>query len=156
MDVCRIITSILVIGFVSVSLQANEVEQCLTYAVSQEHRLEKEDAVKICFDKFKSRLDKNTCYDLVKKKVRPLDSTKLTEEITSTCFYDTTSATDIHSCLSESKKFKSAYNHDDAVFFCYQQFQEKLGKSECLKAANQMIFPLKKEYLKEHCNNSSN
>ncbi|MBY0553777.1 hypothetical protein K2P97_04555 [bacterium] len=156
MDVCRIITSILFIGFVSLSLQASEIDQCLSYAVSQEHRLEKEDAVKMCFDKHKSKIDKNTCYNLIKKKVSALDSSKLNEEITSTCFYDTTAAVDINSCLTETKKFKSAYNHDDAVFFCYQQFQEKIGKNECLNAANQLIFPLKKEYLKEHCNNNSN
>lgn len=156
MDVSGKIISILVIGFVSISLQASEIEQCLSYAISQEHRLEKEDAVKICFEKYKSKIDKNTCYDLIKKKVRSLDSSRLNEDITSTCFYDTTAAPDINSCLSESKKFKSSNNHDEAVFFCYQQFQEKLGKNECLKAAEQLIFPLKKEYLKQHCNNNSN
>lgn len=156
MDVCRIITIILFIGLASLNSQADEIDLCLSEAVSQPHRLEKEEAVKLCFDKLKTKITKNTCYELIKKKVRRLDSSKLNEEITSLCFYETTAATDINSCITESKKFKSPYNHDDAVFFCYQQFQEKLDKNQCLKAADQMIFPLKKEYLQQHCNSNSN
>ncbi|MEQ1721668.1 MAG: hypothetical protein ABL930_00740 [Pseudobdellovibrio sp.] len=141
---------------ISLQLGAQELERCLNYATAQEHRLEKEDIIKICFDKFKTKINKSECYSYLNKKVKSLDSTKLNEEITSVCFYETSQTPDLNSCMSETKKFKSSNNHDEAVFYCYQQFQEKLSKADCLKTANQLIFPLKKEYLTNHCNNNSN
>lgn len=77
----------------------------------------------------------------------------MSEEINSICFYETTPAKDMNSCLAETKKFKNATNHDEAVFYCYQQFQDKLTAKDCLKTADQLIYPLKKEYLRQHCHN---
>ncbi len=155
-DVFRIISIILVGGLVSLELEAQDFEGCLNFATAQQHRLEKEDTVKTCFNRFKTKINKNECYSFLNKKVKSLDSIRLNEEITSVCFYETSKAPDLNSCMNETKKFKSSNNHDEAVFYCYQQFQEKLSKADCLKTANQLIFPLKKEYLTDHCNNNSN
>ena len=56
MDVFRIISVILLGGLISSQLQASELERCLDFAIAQEHRLEKEDTVKICFNKFVLKL----------------------------------------------------------------------------------------------------
>lgn len=130
------------------------LSDCLISASQQEHRLEKEDSVRFCFNKYKESTSKETCYLFFAQKVPKLASTKLNEEINSICFYETTPAKDMNSCLIETKKFKNAINHDEAVFYCYQQFQDRFKQKDCLKTAEQLIYPLKKEYLQQHCNNS--
>lgn len=85
-----------------------------------------------------------------------LNSSKLLEDLKSTCFYETTPSNDIGSCLKETQYFKNTLNHDEAVFYCFQQFQEKLSKNDCLKTAEQMVYPLKKEYLRQYCSDSNN
>ncbi len=156
MDIYRIISTILLVGLISLQLKASELERCLDFAIAQEHRLEKEDTVKICFNKSLLKLNKNKCYSLLNKKVKSLGSTKLNEEITSFCFYEISQVSDLNSCLSETKKFNTSNNHDEAVFYCYQQFQDKTSYADCIKTANQLIFPLKKEYLTSHCKTNLN
>ena len=155
MDVPRFI-SILSIFFLSIAIKATELSNCIYQATYREHRLEKEDSVLFCFNKFKALISKNNCYELLVNKVHPLASTKLNEQVNAICFYETTPASDLKSCLIETKKFKISGNHDEAVFYCYQQFQDNITLKDCLKTANQLIFPLKKEYLLQHCENNSN
>lgn len=130
---------------------AGELARCLFTAGEQQHRLEKENSVRQCFNLYKTYINKETCYLFLDKNVSKLSSTKLNEDINSICFYETTAPRDLNSCLIETKKFKSSGNHDEAVFYCFQQFQEKITRKECLKAADKMIYPFKKEYLRGQC-----
>lgn len=147
------ITFILFSCLISVTATAGELSQCLYSATYQEHRLEKENSVRACFNKYKSFITKDTCYLFLEKKVSKLSSTRLNEDINSICFYETTLPKDLNSCLLETKRFKSSSNHDEAVFFCYQQYQDRISQKDCLKTASQMIYPAKKEYLQQHCYN---
>lgn len=156
MDVSRLIFSILSIYFISSTASARELSACLLSASYQEHRLEKEDSIRYCFNKYKDSINKETCYLFLAQKASQLASIRLSEEINSICFYETTPAKDMNSCLTETKKFKNSSNHDEAVFYCYQQFQDILTQKDCLKTAEQLIYPLKKEYLRQHCRNSIN
>ncbi len=155
MDVRRLIISILSILLISSAAKAEELSQCLGSITTHEHRLEKEEAIRLCFNKFKSVISQENCFIYLAKKVPRLASTKLIEDIKSICFYETTSAKDIGSCMNNTKKFKSSSDHDEAVFYCYQQFQEKIGEKECLKIAEKLIYPLKKNYLIQHCLNNN-
>ena len=132
---------------------AGELARCLFSASEQQHRLEKENSVRQCFNQYKTYINKETCYLFLEQKVSKLSSFKLSEDINSICFYETTPPKSLGSCLTETKKFKSSGNHDEAVFFCYQQYQNRISQKECLTAAEQLIYPFKKEYLREHCEN---
>ena len=122
---------------------------CLNKSSSYTHRLEKENTIRNCFQDLKNHISRDNCFSSLDKfKV----SNGLSEELKSICFYETTLAKNFKGCLTETKKFKGSYNHDDAIFFCVQQFQDNVTSKDCLGAANQMIFPLKKQYLVQHCN----
>lgn len=151
MDVHKIFIFIGVSCLISSAVVAGELARCLFSASEQQHRLEKENSVRQCFNQYKTYINKETCYLFLEKKVSKLSSTKLSEDINSICFYETTPPKNLGSCLVETKKFKNSGNHDEAVFFCYQQYQNKISRKECLNAAEQMIYPFKKEYLREHC-----
>ncbi len=151
MDVTRTTTFFLVFCFLGLTSSAGELAKCLTSATYEQHRLEKENAIRSCFNSYKTYINKDTCYLFLEKNVTKISSTKLSEEINSICFYETTVAKDMKSCLIETKKFKTSGNHDEAVFYCYQQFQDAMNRKECLKVAKQMIYPAKKEYLEQHC-----
>lgn len=154
MNATRLIISILSIWLISTTAIAAELSDCLISASQQEHRLEKEDSIRFCFNKYKTSITKEICYLFLEQRVSKLSLRILNEEISSICFYETTPAKDMNSCLTETKKFKNATNHDEAIFYCYQQFQDRLTQKDCLKTAEQLIYPLKKEYLRQHCNNS--
>lgn len=151
MDVCRIIILSLSFCLISLAVTAGELSQCLFAAGNQQHRIEKENAVRLCFTRYKDFINKDTCYLFLAQKVSKLSSTKLNEDISAICFYETTPAKDLKACLLESKKFKSSGNHDEAVFYCYQQFQNLITQKDCLNAAEQMIYPFKKQYLQQQC-----
>ena len=152
----KIIRLFILLVSCSIGADAADLSRCLSLTAYKQHRLEKEDLIRSCFNQYKLVITKETCHSLLTKKVSKLASTKLSDEINALCFYDTTPAKDMNACLKDTKKFKSTANHDEAVFYCYQQFQDKLTQNECLKTADQLIYPLKKEYLQQHCNNNSN
>ncbi len=128
-----------------------EIDSCLLSTRQREHRIDRQENAKFCIDKFKNSITQSACNELVDKNVVPLASTVLTDEMRGLCFYETTLTTDVGTCLKSAKKFKISANQDEAVFYCYQQFQEKIGKTECLKIADRLIFPAKRDYLKQHC-----
>lgn len=143
---------------IGINALSAELSECLNLATYHKHRIEKEAAIRFCFNKFKSSQSRENCHSLVDKKVSQLGSIRLTEDMRSICFYDTPPTTSLSSCLKDSRKFRSAGNHDEGVFYCYQQFQEKLSQRDCLKTAKAMIFPAKQSYLEQHCkeNESTN
>lgn len=134
---------------------AENINQCLSKAQSQSHRLDRLDEIKTCLTRYVSTLSKNECNSLVEKKSSLWGSIKLTEEARLLCFYETPNGPDIRSCLRDAKKIQDAPRHDEAVFYCYQQFQEKLSLDDCLFTARQMIYPVKMDYLKQHCLNKN-
>lgn len=132
--------------------------RCITNPkLEREHRLDREAAIKDCYERYKSSLTKDLCYKTLKRVVIPMDSFTLTDNIRNICFYEAgPPASDFQSCLKESRQFTKASEHDEAVFYCYQQFQDKISKKDCLKAADQLIYPGKEDYLRQHCMNNSN
>jgi hypothetical protein len=131
------------------------INQCLSKAQSLSHRLDRLDEIKACLTRHVSGLSKNECHSLVEKKSSLWGSIKLTEEARLLCFYETPSGPDIRTCLRDAKKIQDASRHDEAVFYCYQQFQEKLSLDDCLFTARQMIYPVKMDHLKQHCLNKN-
>lgn len=156
MDVCRIIISVFSIILLSQFSAATELSRCLTLAKEHQHRLEKEDSILNCFEKNKQQITRDTCYKSLTKNVIKSVSSKINEQLHSICFYETTYAKNIDTCTQDTEKFKNTLNHDEALFYCYQQFQEKIIKKDCFKIANLLIYPLKKEYLKQYCERDGN
>ncbi len=155
MDVFKLLF-ILILTASALPTKADQFTDCLRIAMSQEHRIEKLNSIRSCFQQYKFSTSKDICYNSIKNLTNKIDSIKLSEELTATCFYEVKIALDIKTCLKESSHFKIAINHDEAVFYCYQEFQNKLNKSECLKTANSLIFPAKKDYLRQHCLTNTN
>lgn len=151
MNVYRFLIAILSLLVLSAPGLATELSRCLSMTNNQEHRLQKEDTIRYCFNKYKVSISKDSCYTALTKQTPKMSSAKLIEEIKSICFYETNSSKDMNSCLSETKKFKNSANHDEAIFYCFMHFQDSLSKKDCIKTASQLIYPLKKEYLKQYC-----
>lgn len=147
----RIFIVLLTLILTGFSAKASSMGSCLALAEAKVHRLDRLDEVKNCLTRYATTLSKNDCHSLVEEKSSDWSSIKLTEEAHSLCFYETSAEKDIRSCLRYTKKLQDASRHDEAVFFCYQQFQEKLNLDDCLYVARQMIYPVKTDYLKQHC-----
>lgn len=132
---------------------ADTLLKCITHPrLEREHRLDREAAILACYERFKPSLQKDLCYKTLKRIVMPMDSFSLTDRVRNICFYDAgPAAKDIASCLKESRQFVKAAEHDEAVFYCYQQFQDSMSTKDCLKTADQLIFPGKEDYLRQHC-----
>lgn len=134
--------------------QADPLQNCLSSSVYHEHRIEKEDNVKFCFDKYKSSITQESCYKSIRRNSLLINTSRLHNFTTSVCFYETTNHASLEACNQAAKKFKGAAEHDEALFYCYQTFQDKVSRKDCLKTSEKMIFPAKKEYLKRHCLNN--
>ena len=155
MDVSRINITLFSIILFSQLLSATELSRCLNLAKERPHRLEKEESILSCFEKNKQQITRQTCYNSITKDITKAVSSKIAEQIRSICFYETTYSKDNDACIKDVEKFKNTINHDEALFYCFQQFQEKIDKKECIKIANKLIYPLKKEYLKQYCERNS-
>lgn len=151
MHVYRIFVSLIFSIFISQSLMATEFARCLVSASERSHRLEKEESLLECFNKNKMNLSREICFKSITQNLPKSASGSFNEQLLSICFYETVISKDVNSCLHDSEKFKITINHDEAIFYCYQQFQEKISKKECLKIANKLTYPLKKEYFKQYC-----
>ena len=148
----RLLVSSMLMIFTS-TLWASGIDTCIKTVLTHPklHRLEKEENIKSCFEINKSKMTQQTCFTNSKKVNQFIRSTLLQTQIKNTCFYDTQSFKNVASCLDATKNFTYATDHDDAVFYCYQTFQDKLNQNGCIDVAQKMIFPLKKDYLKRHC-----
>lgn len=136
---------------ISVNLNANTLEKCLASTAYHEHRLDKENAVNYCFTRYKDSTNKKTCFGLVKKFKVLINNQRLLNRSTQVCFYEAGAFSNIKECLKETKRFAYAVDHDDAVFYCYQTFQDSTNKQQCLATAKEMIYFAKRDYLKNHC-----
>lgn len=140
-----------ILSVFSRGLMAADLGHCLAQAASIEHRIDREESFKFCFNKNKSSTKRELCFQNVEQRKDVIASMTLTEQLKSICFYETSSFLNIKDCVQDSGKFSSASDHDEAVFYCYQMFQDKLTKQQCQKTAKKMIFPAKREYLIQHC-----
>ena len=73
------------------------------------------------------------------------------ENLTQFCFYNVSEFPTLKSCLSRSKNFKTAINHDESLFECIRQFQNEISQIQCLSIAEKMRYPEKLEHLKRNC-----
>lgn len=135
------------------STMAHAIDNCLRLIVTKSdiHRIDKEDGIKNCFEINKAILTKEVCYQKAEIIKNTIHSSRLHSKILNTCFYDVGIFTNVKNCLAATRNFQLANDHDDAVFYCYQSFQESINQTSCLNVANELIFPMKKDYLKRHC-----
>ena len=150
MNVLRyvLLVSLVILGSVS---QADELEKCLATVSTNTHRLEREEAVGRCFTSFTQMTGKDACFGHIEKFKSLVSSTKLSNLALNSCFYESAAYKTMQECMGDTKLFKTASDHDEAIFFCYQNFEERLNKDECTSAAKKLIFPAKREYLLSHC-----
>lgn len=150
-----LVSQILSVVFLSLSRGSfaaeNSFGTCMRTANRFEHRIDRMENIRNCFETEKKNLTAETCLAVVNQKIRDKYTTRFEDELRSICIYETTSLASLEKCEVQADKFRSSYNHDDAIFFCFQQFQEKLSKKQCLNSAAKLIFPLKRDYLKQHC-----
>jgi hypothetical protein len=139
------------IAFSSALLQADELEKCLASVSAGVHRLEREEAVARCFTSFTQMTGKDACFGHIEKFKSLINSTRLQNLALNSCFYESAGYKRMQDCMGDTKLFKKAGDHDEAVFFCYQSFEERLTKEECANTAKKLIFPAKRDYLLNHC-----
>lgn len=137
----------------SFSAFSAELDTCIKTVLSKPklYRLEKEESIKSCFELNKANIDQDTCFEKAKDIKNWVHSTQLQNQMLSTCFYDTKPFKSVAKCTAAARNFPLASDHDEAIFYCYQIFQENLNQNQCVDIADKMIFPLKKDYLKRHC-----
>ena len=135
----------------SLSAQATTLDTCLAVAAKNDHRLNRFDSTLDCFQKSKNVINSDSCFAAVQNLKSGQTSIELNERLRSYCFYDASQFKNVKSCLSKTAAFQLAINHDEAVFECYNQFQENLNQKQCLKISDLLKYPAKKEYLESHC-----
>lgn len=154
MYVTRTFFLVLIFSIFSGVAEANKLDLCLESSLQKSHRLDQEESIRDCFENHKINRSFNSCLQLADKLEKALVSSRFEDEIRNLCFIESTLPESSESCMKATRKFKNPYTHDDAVFMCFQTFQDKMNKPLCLKHVSHMIFPLKKDYLKKHCNES--
>jgi hypothetical protein len=137
--------------FAGVSAGADELEKCLSSVSAMTHRIEREDAVARCFTNFTQTTGKDACFGHIEKFKSLVSSSHLNSLALNSCFYESVSYKSMRDCMQDTKLFKNANDHDEAIFFCYQTFQDRVNKEECTQAARKLVFPAKREYLLNHC-----
>ena len=148
----RNITQIIFILFFSINSFASEkLKKCLDSSVFHEHRIEKEENVMFCFDQFKNLISKADCFSTIESHPNLISTYRLKLYTQNICFYDSKPHENLNTCLKDAERFGRATEHDNALFYCYQIFQEKTSQKECLGVAKKMKFPVKKNYLENHC-----
>ena len=132
------------------------LDACLKKATKVSlHRIEREDQTKECFNSLATKTKRSDCYLSLEKFKNRISSIKLKEDIRAICFYESlVSYKKVSDCMTDVNRFKNAYTHDDAAFYCYQQFQDSISKNDCIQTSQQMVLPAKADYLFKHCLNS--
>lgn len=80
-----------------------------------------------------------------------LKSDFLKEETLQYCFYQLSEFTNLNSCVNKAQNFKTAINHDEALFECVRQHQTSIAPESCRQIAKQMRYPEKSKYLLRQC-----
>lgn len=80
-----------------------------------------------------------------------LKSDFLKEETLQYCFYQLSEFATLNSCVNKAQNFKTAINHDEALFECVRQHQTSIAPESCKQIARQMRYPEKSKYLLRQC-----
>jgi hypothetical protein len=148
-------TLFLLLTFYIFSLaEATPIQKCLAKAHQQVHIIDQSEDIENCFRTFKIQLSVDQCFALSKQEKMKKKSLDLNETLSSICFYETTFFKDTKSCLEKASEFKIATHHDEAVFECYRQFQDYLDMKQCIELSRKLIYPEKRSYLFQQCQNS--
>ena len=109
--------------------------------------LHNEKQVQLCITKKIKNLSIDSCFAEAQK----LKSDFLKEETLDFCFYQVSEFPTLQACTQRAILFKSADNHDEALFECARQHQTTLTKQSCLTIAQKMRYPEKIKYLTRQC-----
>ncbi len=130
------------------------IETCIANARKNGNMIERKQALENCFKFNKNKISKKQCFDFATQINQSLRYSDLAETLNSICFYETTSFDSLQICLSGASNFAIADNHDEAIFDCYRQFQTTLSQNQCIAVSRKLIYPAKKNYLFQHCQNN--
>lgn len=137
------------------ALKAKSLDQCLK-ATFVQHRIERDENTLACFKQQKAFIGSDACFTKVRQIKAAQQSSNLSETLKQFCFYEASIFQSMKTCLLRSSEFSYADNHDEAVFDCYKQFQDRLTKKQCIEASNKLIYPAKKSHLLQQCYNNHN
>ncbi|MBC7742682.1 MAG: hypothetical protein H7061_10820 [Bdellovibrionaceae bacterium] len=144
---------LLVLMLSSASSLAKSFSQCISGANTL-HRLEREDTLLACFQSHKNFLGSDECFNQISKLKVAQRSGILSEKLKGICFYEASIFQNDKLCLKRADEFQNGENHDEAVFDCYKQFQDKLSQKACVEISNKLIYPAKRNHLYQHCMNN--
>lgn len=140
--------------FLSHMALAGEIESCLEQAQKVPYKIDREKRIESCFRFNKAKVSHQRCFNLAAQANDPKKSLDLAETLSSICFYEISDFKELKSCTQAAATFQIADNHDEAVFDCYRQFQSQITKKQCLELSRQLTYPLKRDYLLQHCQNN--
>ena len=139
---------------IGLNASATSIELCLASAKKKTHVIDQHSAIEDCFQENLNQLTLQKCFSLVKEIDKNKKFYDLGETLNTMCFYSTSPFNSIKSCIAGTSKFKTADSHDEAVFDCYRQFQTELSQKQCIEVSRKLIYPAKKDYLFQHCQNN--
>ena len=139
--------------FSALSASARSFSQCVSLNSSLP-QFEQEEALVDCFETNKSNLSSGSCYAAIHKIKAAQKSATLNERLKTICFYDVSLFKNDKLCMARASEFSIAENHDEALFECFNQFQESMNQKSCLEMSSKLIYPAKKEHLRQHCLNN--
>lgn len=145
------ISLFLLSSLLSISSFAESFENCLNRAKQQQHVLDQNEKIEMCFKYNAKYLNNLYCFNKVKQITVSQKSLNLKETLNSVCFYESTDFKDLNTCVQKSDVFQIADNHDEAIFNCYQNFRFSLNKKQCLEMSKKMKQPEKKIHLFNQC-----
>ena len=134
------------------SVMAKSFSQCISTANNQA-RLEREDALVECFKLHKAFIGSDNCFKQIHYLKAAQKSENLSEKLKSICFYEASIFQNSKLCSARASEFKDADTHDEAIFDCFMQFQDKINQKNCIELSSKLIYPAKKDYLLAHCQN---
>jgi hypothetical protein len=131
------------------------LNQCLIETNNQ-HRIERDENIQACFKKHKAFIGSDACYAQIKKIKAADQSVILKENLKYICFYEASIFQNMNTCMVRAAEFADGEIHDEAIFDCYKQFQDKMNKRLCIQTSAKLIYPAKKAHLLQHCYNTYN
>ncbi len=134
---------------------AKSFNQCIV-ETQNKHLIEQQAEIKECFNSYKNTLGSDNCFAQIRKLKVASQSPNLSENLRTICFYEASIFQNLKTCALRAGEFKNADGHDEAVFQCYKEFQEKITLKECLDLSKKLIYPAKQAHLKQHCFNNYN
>jgi hypothetical protein len=102
---------------------------------------------KTCAEKNIKNLTLNNCFN----EAENLKSNLSKENLKQFCFYQVSEFPTLSTCLNSTEKMTIALNHDEAVFECVRQFQDRISESQCRKISVKLKYSEKSQHLNRLC-----